>query len=114
MTPPPTPYNIGSGEFGRRKFRVPTLIDKEVRELIQKRIIQLEQENIQLRLISDTIHKLRNQDKAFPKVGFTRGMTAMPLDQIWQIWQIGEEEEDGEEEEELGHINPDPNPTMKY
>ena len=106
MTPPPTPNIIGPGKFGR-------LIDKEVREIIQKRIIQLEQEIIQLRK-SDTIHKLRNQDKAFPKVGITRGMTAMPLDQIWQIWQIGEEEEDGEEEEELVHINPYPNPTMKY
>ena len=72
MTPPPTPYIIGSGEFGRRKFRVPTLIDKEVRELIQKRIIQLEQEVNQLRMISDKLH---NQDKAFPEVGFTRGMT---------------------------------------
>ena len=73
MTPPPTSHIIGPGEFGCRKFRVPTLIDKdtgeiksekEVRELIQKRIIQLEQEINQLKLISD--HKLHNQDKAFP------------------------------------------------
>ena len=49
--------------------------EKEVRELIQKRIIQLEQEIIQLRFFSDAIHKLHNQDKAFPKEGFIRGMT---------------------------------------
>ena len=75
MTPPPTSNIIGPGEFGCRKFRVTILIDKdteeiksekEVRELIQKRIIQLEQEIKQLRLISDTNHKLHNQDKAFP------------------------------------------------
>ena len=73
MTPSPTPNIIGPGKFGCRKFRLPTLIDKdtgeiksekEVRELIQKRIIQLEQEIIQLKLISD--HKLHNQDKASP------------------------------------------------
>ena len=36
-----------------RIFRVPTLVNKEVRELIQKRIIQLEQE----------INQLRNQEE---------------------------------------------------
>lgn len=84
MTPSPTPNIIGPGKFGCRKFRLPTFIDKgteeiksekEVRELIQKRIIQLEQEIIQLRFFSDAIHKLHNQDKAFPKEGFIRGMT---------------------------------------
>ena len=85
MTPSPTPNIIGPGKFGCRKFRLPTFIDKgteeiksekEVRELIQKRIIQLEQEVRELiqkpiiqleqknnqQLISDTIHKLHNQD----------------------------------------------------
>ena len=39
------------------------LIDKEVRDFVQKRIVQLERENNQLRLISDTVHKLHNQDQ---------------------------------------------------
>ena len=45
------------------KFRVPMLIDKEVRELVQQRIVQLEREVNQLRLISDTVKKLHNQDQ---------------------------------------------------
>ena len=49
--PPPAVVSNTPNLPESAKFEVPVIIDKEVRELIQKRIDQLELENNQLRVL---------------------------------------------------------------
>ena len=58
MTPPPTPDKPEP-----EKFEVPTVIDKEIRELIKKHVEKLEKEISDLRLITDVVQKRFNKDQ---------------------------------------------------